>query len=517
MTLAHDDPEELRRTWLTSLVRDPSDVEDVRRAQVVVVGSTLLVIVGVAFVIRYAALGVPLMAASVALTVAGALLNLVALRWTQRPAIAGGVATTLLYGLIFVSNVASGGFYDPNFVWFYVIPIGAAVMVGPRAGAAYSALIFVTAVGFYLAGPLETLIPPSEQAQQSLANRLSAVLAIAALLGAFAAAQRAMRKQLLKEIDDRRAAEREARAAAEAKDAFLASMSHELRTPLNGVLGVADLLAETELDAGQAEYAKTIRRSGRALLAVLNDILDFSKIAAGKLELQDVDYAPRDLASDVDALFRPHADQQGLSLVVEVDASVPEWIFGAELRVRQVLSNLLGNALKFTKEGEVRLSIAVEGGTLIFRVRDTGAGIDSGSVDRLFKPFEQLDPSHGATGTGLGSRSVIASRDSWGARCQSTRRWAKEASSRFASPLWKGSPALDPAPASHSWTLRIARRGTARGCSWSRMSRSIRWSPGICWNGSGSSWTSSIAERTRSSISKRGHPPSCSWIGTCRG
>jgi PAS domain S-box-containing protein len=240
-----------------------------------------------------------------------------------------------------------------------------------------------------------------------------------------------------------------AESASRAKSQFLANMSHEIRTPMNGVLGMTELLLGTPLSDKQRRFAEAVYRSGEALLEIINDILDFSKIEAGKLELESVDFDLRSVVEDVFELLAPRAHQKRLELASRIEPNVPSAVRGDPMRLRQVLTNLVGNAIKFTETGEVVVGVTAAGASddgrhrVVFEVRDSGIGMRPEALEKLFTVFMQADQSmsrrYGGTGLGLAISKQLV--ELMGGRIAAQSRFGEGSVFRFELPLAAGEAA----------------------------------------------------------------------------
>ncbi len=313
------------------------------------------------------------------------------LAWPGRSDLRRGIGMLADYGLMAAGMIRMG---EP-LAWVYVVVMWVTVGNGLRYGNRY--LLVAVAMAAASFGSVLVLTDFWHQVRSLGLGLLVGLVAVPMYLSS-----------LLRQLT--RATE-EAQRASEAKSRFLANMSHEFRTPLNGLAGMTELLSTTPLDGEQRECLRTIRASTRSLMALVEDVLDISAIEAGKVKLDADNFAPREVIDAVGLILQPQARQKQLEYLVVVEDAVPAMVRGDAGHLRQVLLNLVGNAVKFTESGRVRVDVGVAGATeeggvrLRFAVTDTGIGIPEAMRDRLFQAFEQADAGLARRygGTGLGT------------------------------------------------------------------------------------------------------------------
>ncbi|MHC5212286.1 MAG: ATP-binding protein [Planctomycetota bacterium] len=342
-----------------------------------------------------------------------------------RHALSSQAAIGLLYLLLLGLSAMSGGLHAPALPWLAILPMLALGLSGRNAAVVWTMFVVAAVSFFYVLQASGAPLPGALGSGALPVVHFSSLMGLAVFVLAVGTLFEATRSQAAREAaashrqlagarDVLQKALVATRAAATAKNQFLANVSHEIRTPLNGVVGMTGLLLETPLNEEQREYAEAARQCGDSLLSVVGDMLDFAQLESGKLEIGKQDIQLRELVTDVLHVADASARKSGLALACEVAPEVPERLRGDPSRLRQVLNNLLHNAVKFTERGEVQLSITLEpvsgpapgrAPALRFEVKDTGIGLTTEQQQRLFRPFAQADDSnarkYGGTGLGL--------------------------------------------------------------------------------------------------------------------
>ncbi len=365
--------------------------------------------------------------------------------------------------LMLVSTGAlSGGMHSTSRVWYSALAIFILMTQGTRVALFWTAAIAAEGLALWWLSTHGRILPDFEQPETKAISWAiafpSGLLLIISMLHGFLEAHRRAIQNLDRQaraLEDQaaqlRLAKSQTEAASRSRSDFIATVSHEIRTPMSGILGVAHLLAGTDLSGEQRKYLDALRISGEGLLSILGDILDFSKIEAGKLDLRPESFAFRPMCEECVSLFAGIAQSKRLDIRARVESGIPEFAFGDPVRLRQILINLIGNAVKFTDKGEISLEVHPlqdRKDWALFLVKDSGIGMSPGTLKILFQPYTQADASstrnYGGTGLGLAICNKLVGL--MGGDIEVESKLGSGSEFRIRLPLPAGQP-RDPAPA----------------------------------------------------------------------
>lgn len=349
--------------------------------------------------------------------------NLALLRKTKKVNLSAHILCSIFTILVFIVCVQTGGYRSPVIMWFFLLPVGAGFTINFRASFLYGLVITLLMLMLYKLQYGNFIVSfnigDKYFNQFYVLQLFTLLIAIVALsYGFLKNHEKALKKLSQSETKFRELSEK-AEQASKFKGDFLANMSHEVRTPLNGIIGMMHMIRETELTIEQKQYFNVISGSAESLLTIINDVLDFSKVEAGKLDIDSIEFNLLIALRDMNTMFQMQAEQKNVKYRCTIDSDVPEKLCGDPGRVRQILINLIGNAIKFTSAGEVVINTRLisEDETNIvlhFSVVDTGIGISEDELTKIFDPFTQADVSttrkYGGTGLGLSISKELVSK-----------------------------------------------------------------------------------------------------------
>ena len=385
----------------------------------------LLVTVGPAYGVLFWIYELTVPALVMILLPAASLPSLFFLTRRGQPERGGRIMSVVSFLVIFNALIGRGGMDSNCAAWLLVSPLLGFTMVGPRHGRNLSfcaALVFgATWATEFFGPPLPWNLPPEVTAIMPVVDYPAIAFVFSAILStqvsiweSLIQGMRSTNERAMVEIEERKRAEQLATQAVQARTTFLATMSHEIRTPLNGVLGLTEVLLGSKLDADQRQLAKTVQGSGRLLRALLDDVLDYSKIDSGQMEVEHIPLDLPALCQEVVQLWEEKAREKGIQLLFRPQAHSPSWVQSDPTKLRQILGNLVSNAIKFTDTGTVSILLSAQQGRLVLAVQDTGIGMAPQALDHIFDAFRQADGSttrrYGGTGLGLAICKGLATR-----------------------------------------------------------------------------------------------------------